>query len=272
MKHKVAISVDPVVLRQVDGLVAKGSFRSRSHAMEALLAQSLRAQTTGAALILAGGLGTRLRPFTYEIPKPLIPIKDKPILQWQVDMLKQYGIPSIFSSIGYKAEKVRAGITGSKFIEEKEPAGTGGAVALALPHLPAETFLVMNGDILFEAFPDVAELYAFHKDQGCLATLVLLPAENRAQGVVKMAGNKIVSFLEKPENVAFGLISAGVYLFEPGIAPYLKPQCSLEREVFPKLAAEGKLAGYVFESKLYDIGTPEGYEQVLKEWTPYLLP
>jgi len=270
MKHKITVSIDSEILKHIDSVVGT-KFRSRSHAFEELLKKGMNSKTLDTAIILAGGLGTRLRPITYEIPKALVPIKNKPVLKWQIDMLRKNNIKNIYVSIGHMSEKIRHAMNKEKilFIQEEKPLGTGGAVNLAKKYLHEENFVVLNSDALFSNYPALPEMFKFHLKEKCTATLLLMPTKNFMQGVVKLSGNKIIEFCEKPKETKFGLISAGLYIFNKEIFDYLKPICSLENDIFPILAKKRKLAGYVIEGEIFDVGTHKGYENTIKHWKGY---
>lgn len=225
------------------------------------------------AFILAGGKGTRLYPLTKDIPKPMIQLQDKPLLEHVIDLFKKYSINDLVISIRHKGEQIKEHFgDGEKFgvnvtyIEEKEPLGTGGPLKLA-QHLLKETFVMCNADELKDI--NLSEMYLFHKKHGGLATLALTSVENPSDyGVPKMNGNQIQEFIEKPKDASYGnKISAGLYILEPKIISMISEgNVSIERAVFPKLAEQGKLFGYHFTGQWFDTGTPERYQKAIKEW------
>ena len=205
------------------------------------------------AVILAGGYGKRLRPFTETTPKPLLPVAGRGIIEWQIKWLKHYGIDEIVICAGYLKEKIIEQIgNGSRYgvkvgyVVEEEPLGTGGALKNAEHILKNEaSFLVLNGDVLTDFNP--MELVEDLKDDfvGAMA-LVHLPSPF---GVVNFDQKtmKIVSFVEKPR-ISEYWINAGVYAFKSEIFNYLPELGDIERTVFPKLAEEGRLRAHLFES------------------------
>ena len=261
------------MLKRIDSIIDGREIRNRSHAMESLLSKSLNSTGLKTVLILAGGHGTRLRPITYEIPKPLVPVHGRPILEHQLELLKKYDVRNIILSIGYMSDKIKEHFgNGSKFgvkityIEEKTPMGTGGAVKLAESMLN-ETFAVLNVDTLMK--PDIAHIHDFHKKEGTPVTILLDTQRSpEALGVVKMKGNRIVSFDEKPKEFVTSLVNSGLYILEPTVFSHIpknKP-CSLEKDVFPKLVNKGHISGFVHDGPVYDVGTHERYEKAIKEW------
>lgn len=227
------------------------------------------------AIVLAGGLGTRLRPLTNKIPKPLIPLGDGRTLTEHVfDILKRAGVNDIILSLCYKAEEIQRYFSdGSKhdvkinYAIEKEPMGTAGPLILT-PRIE-EPFIIVNGDNLFDI--DLKKMHKFHKENNAIVTIALTRVDDPSNsGVVRLDGNKIVEFVEKPKKgeEPSNLISSGYYIVEPEIFDHIPKEdfVMLEKHVFPKLAEEGKLFGYFHDGKWFDTGTHESYERVKKEW------
>jgi NDP-sugar pyrophosphorylase family protein len=223
------------------------------------------------ALILAGGKGERMRPITYEIPKPMLPVQGKPILAHQIEVLKKNGIDRVILSLGYLQKKISSHFGyGSKFgvridyVVESKPLGTAGPIRLAKKYLK-DSFAAMNGDTLIDI--DLQALYEFHRKQRTPATIALVKAEKAsASGLVGLRDGKIESFTEKPKSGS-GLINAGVYVFEPEIVRHIpRGRSMLEKDVFPKLAGRGLLSGMVVNAKMFDVGTLEGYAKAIKGW------
>ena len=196
------------------------------------------------AVILAGGYGKRLRPLTDEKPKPLLPIADKPIIEWQIQWLVKQGIKQFVITTGYKKELMvewasqssdRLGVEILVSVE-KEPMGTGGAIK-RLREFLRENFLVVNGDILTNL--DVSLLKG-----GEVATIALVHLKSPF-GVVKTVDDKVVEFVEKPILEDYW-INAGVYTFTPYIFDYLPEKGDLEKETFPRLARDGLLRSVKF--------------------------
>ena len=222
------------------------------------------------ALILAGGEGTRLRPLTSSVPKPVVPLVDRPFIVYMLDWLKQHGVDRVVMSCGHLAHGVRNVLgDGSalgldiRYVEEPRPLGTGGAVKYA-EELLDERFLLLNGDVLTDF--DLTAQIAEHERTGARATLALTPVEDPTNyGLVRLRGGGQVSeFVEKPsaDMVDSANVSAGVYVVEREILDGLergKP-ASIERDVFPQLVSAG-LHGYVAQGYWLDIGTPERYLQ-----------
>ena len=226
------------------------------------------------AVILAGGKGTRLYPITKEIPKPLLPVKRKPIINYLVDLFLKFSIRDIFVLINkefsedfkwwkkryYPKNKII-------FVEEQKPLGTWGGVALIKKQLQNSYFYLTNGDELKEI--DLKEMFEFHIKKQVLATIALVKVPNpQDYGVAVLKGDLIENFIEKPKNPPSNYISSGLYLFSPKILDYhrgLKFQM-VERDVFPKLTKNKQLGGFKIQGRWVDCGTWQRYENALKIW------
>ena len=214
------------------------------------------------ALILCGGLGTRLRSVVADRPKALASSGDDPFLTLQVRFLMRYGVRRCILCTGHMSEQIESwrGPEGCTIIisRETEPLGTGGAVAQAFQHVQSDPFLVLNGD----SFCNVA-LDRFSTEDGP-ASIVVAPVEDTSRfGRVNFDSNRyILSFDEKANATGAGWINAGIYRFTRAAFDRAAPQTarfSLEREVFPRLIAAGLRAFQAEAGSFIDIGTPESY-------------
>ena len=225
------------------------------------------------AVILAGGEGTRLRPLTLSLPKPVVPVVDRPFLRHQLDLLARVGVRKVVFSVAYRPDRVQAAFgDGSAFgfeiryAIEETPLGTGGAVKNAQPLLDDRT-IVLNGDVLTDV--DLGAVVTEHHASGAAATLVLTPVPNpAAYGLVETdASGRVRKFLEKPDpaQITTDTINAGIYVLETGVLDLIPPgqNHSIERAFFPALLARGDLVrAHVHRGYWIDIGTPEKYRQV----------
>ena len=217
------------------------------------------------AVILAGGLGTRMRPLTYAIPKPLIPLVGKPLVVRMIESLPS-SVDTVILAVSYMKEALedyfRVSPCGRKIIivNETTPLGTGGAIKNVAQHLD-ETFIAMNGDQISSV--GLKAMVRAHREKGGLGTIALWQVDDpTAFGVmeVQMDG-RVVNFQEKPklEEARSNLINAGYYVFEPDILDYIgKGQVSIEREVFPVILDHG-LFGFRFEGYWTDCGTRQNF-------------
>jgi mannose-1-phosphate guanylyltransferase len=222
------------------------------------------------ALILAGGEGTRLRPLTSTIPKPVVPLANRPHLAFMIDWLRGHGVDDVILSCGFMADGVRQVLGDGaalgvrlRYVDEPTPLGTGGALRYA-GELLDERFLMLNGDVLSDL--DLSAELRQHEETGARATLALYPVEDPSMyGLVRLNDDSSVrEFVEKPssaEEIDTNLINAGAYVLERSILDEMAApgtNISIERDVFPKLVGRG-LHGYVGAGYWLDIGTPERY-------------
>lgn len=228
------------------------------------------------ALFLAGGMGMRLRPITDNLPKPMVPIMGKPLLERNIKNLRNYGIREIVLSTCYKPYEIEKYFkTGEKmnvkieYISEDVPLGTAGAVKNAENFLE-DTFLVFNADILSDI--DIGDLIKFHKHKGGIATIAATEIDDPSSyGVMEHCPEHYVTtFKEKPKygESKSKLINAGIYVFERELLDEIpeKSIVSMEREVFPKLLEIGKKIA-LYNSCFYwmDLGTPQKYVQAHRD-------
>lgn len=231
------------------------------------------------AIIIAGGRGTRLRPLTYGCPKPMLPLIDRPFLQWMVERCVAAGVTDILINLHYQADQVRAWFgDGSQFnaqiryIEETTPLDTAGAITLAREFLTGAPLLVFNADILTDL--DLPKLLQFHQEHQSAVTLTLTKVEDITPfGLVELdPEGKVLAFREKPtpDRAQFYLsqgintINAGTYVIDPKLFhPYpVGEPLSFERVFFPDVLDRGhKMMGFVWEGYWLDVGTPQKFYQ-----------
>src|SRR5271155_4636108 len=196
------------------------------------------------AVLLVGGLGTRLRSTVPALPKPLASVGDRPFLELLVRQLASQGFRNLVMCTGYLAEQIEAAFgdgrdfgTAIEYSKETVPLGTAGALKLAERHVQDEReFLVLNGDSFLEI--DFNEFVGFHRRHGNVATMAVVPVHNASRyGTVQVqADGKVIRFAEKTGKDAPGIINAGVYVFGRTIFAHIpEGPASLEREVFPHL-------------------------------------
>ena len=273
-RKRLTITIKDELLDLLDNTIDGSKIRNRSHAFEYLLTKYLIPEATR-VLVLTGGNGIKLRPITYEIPKCLIPIHDKPLVEYTFENLKKSNLTDITLSTGRLGDKIEKQFgDGSlynldikyKKVDKKNP-GTSYPVYQTKNDFSDKPFVLIYGDVLADI--DYLDLIEYHKSHRGIATIALASVEKPSEwGVVDMKGNRIVRFTEKPnKKVKSHLINAGIYVLDPSVFKYIKKDHKmLEKDLFPRLAQEGKLYGYPFEGQWFDVGTPEIYEEVLKKW------
>jgi dTDP-glucose pyrophosphorylase/CBS domain-containing protein len=238
-----------------------------SRVVDVILLSDLIAQPPESlrAVIMAGGFGTRLRPLTDELPKPMLPVGGRPLIERIVGQLKESGIEHIVVTTHYKPEAIvdhfgdgtDFGVT-MTYVQEDEPLGTGGALGL-IPNA-GEPLLVINGDILTQV--DFRALLAFHRENGADLTVgVRRYTFNVPYGVVETTGARVVRIEEKPEMSFF--VNAGIYLLEPGISDYVRGGVSLNMTDLIQTVVEAGRVVVSFPVLEYwmDIGRTDDYLQ-----------
>jgi NDP-sugar pyrophosphorylase family protein len=222
------------------------------------------------AFVLAGGLGTRLKPRFGDLPKPLAPVGGRPFLSHQLEWLASHGIREVVLCVGHGADQVRAALGDGashgvrlQYSVEDQPLGTGGALRLAARFVDGPA-LVANGDTLAPVDPWALERARW--ERGAVGAVALFRvADAAARGRIERDdAGRVTRFTEK-DVAALGpaWVNGGLYAFDPALWRRLPAAgaCSLERDVLPVLAAEGRLEGFEVAGEFYDIGTPEEWER-----------
>jgi mannose-1-phosphate guanylyltransferase len=225
------------------------------------------------AVILVGGEGTRLRPLTYSLVKPMVPVVNRPFIEHVIRKLALHGIDEIVLAMGYRPDSIYAYFKDGSGLDvkltyslEDRPLGTAGAIKNAARHIKEAVF-VLNGDCFTDL--DYSEMYRQHKDHQAKATIALTHVEDPTRfGVVETDDSgHVLRFIEKPkwEDVTSHWINAGVYILEPEVLDYIPDDrfYMFENGVFPRLLQQGE-PFYAYRSTAYwiDMGTPEQYHRV----------
>jgi D-glycero-D-manno-heptose 1,7-bisphosphate phosphatase len=224
------------------------------------------------AVILVGGKGTRLGEITRTVPKPMLPIADRPFLDYLLEMIARHGYEDILLLAGYLGEAVEAAYDGRRIgeatvrvLRETVPLGTAGALTVSR-HALDPRFLMMNGDAFFDI--NLRALEQASRQSGAMATLALRPVPDATRyGRVIEEQGKIVAFLEKDvKNPGPGIINGGIYVLRREVLDLIRAlPCSLEQDVFPVLVERGEIRGLKFDGYFLDIGLPETLEQGRRE-------
>ncbi len=217
-------------------------------------------------VVMAGGKGTRLRPITYSIPKPLVPIAGRPCIGYTLDSFFKAGVRNVIITTGYKFESLIEGVLEFKnadqnilFSVEREPAGTAGSVKMASKFLD-DTFVVGSGDVLADF--DIKELLDFHRKKKAKLTIALTTVEDPSQlGVVDLKDGIIRKFIEKPprSEAISNLVNAGIYVAEPEVLDHIPAGVPYDfaRDLFPKLIMNGfDIHGFEATGTWLDAGRP----------------
>lgn len=274
MKERITITLDSELIKQIDKRIDGNIIKNRSQQIEFLLTNALGTYRPEKALILVGGKGTRLRPLTLKMPKCMVEIQGRTVTEHLFDLFKKYGVRDIILSVGYMKEKVKEYYgDGSKFgvnltyVEEDEPLGTGGPLKLAKKYI-SDSFIVTNGDELKTL--NIPRMFRLHKRKNALATIALTTVSDPSHyGVARMSGSRILEFIEKPKTgeAPSNLINAGFYIIEPEVIDMIPEGLSmLEKDIFPNLAKQGRLRGFLTAGQWFDIGDFERYGIAKTKW------
>jgi len=223
------------------------------------------------AIILAGGLGTRLQPVVKDLPKAMAPVADNPFLYYLLESLNEAGFRHIILAVGYKHEVIENWLANYhtpmriSIVVEEEPLGTGGATKLSLSQAEGQDVFVLNGDTFFSV--DYSFMLSYHHEMDTEATLALKEMRPVTRyGLVELhKDSRIAQFREK-QYCDSGLINGGVYLLRKNALTDYPDKFSLEKDYFEKIVKSRQLAGFPSDRYFIDIGVPEDYEQVQKDF------
>jgi D,D-heptose 1,7-bisphosphate phosphatase len=245
------------------------------------MATGPRTGTVRQCAVLAGGLATRLGAITATTPKPILPVGGRPFLAWLLRELVRFGVRDVLLLTGHLSDAVEAAVTGIaaslpqpvnvRFSTEPVRAGTGGALFHARDQLD-DRFLLLNGDSMID-FNLARMLAAAAADGPEVVGRIALRrlADTSRYGVVETEGDRVTAFRERPDPGMPGTINGGIYLFDRRVLDLTTEVCSLERDVMPKLAAQGALCGTVAEGWFIDIGVPDDLARAQTELPARLL-
>jgi D-glycero-alpha-D-manno-heptose 1-phosphate guanylyltransferase len=223
-------------------------------------------------IILAGGLGTRLRSAVPDLPKCMAPVAGKPFLSYVIDHFRQQGIEKFIFSLGYKQEVIQSFLDTSyptcnkQYVIEKEPLGTGGAIQFACRQATEKEVLILNGDTLFSI--QLPALTEFHYQHRSHCTLALKPMQHFDRyGVVELQANGAISSFKEKQYYESGLINGGIYALQ--VAAFLQEglpeKFSFEKDYLEKFYKMRPMYGIVQDEYFIDIGIPEDFERANKE-------
>lgn len=256
-KQRVSLTLEEQLVDQIDQKVASGAFNNRSQAIQQFLEDHLNRESVSTALILCGG--------PKEDAECMIRLNGKPVLEHTIEHLADHGVETIILLVGQQHEAITEHIgNGSQYgieiqyVTEDEPLGTAGGLRRLQDQL-TETFLLVNGDVLCRA--DLQDMAQNHRQSGALATMALTTVQDTSPyGVVRLKGNSIIGFKEKPETGAAPsrLINAGMYLLEPEVIDMLPTEDEAKQvdveDLFEQLAEQQQLKGYVYDGEWHDLG------------------
>jgi len=270
MRSRLTITLRKTLVDKLDAIIDQVKIRNRSHAIEYLLNRALQVEET-MALVLVGGEGTRMRPFTYEMPKCLLPVAGKPLLTYLLEQLRDNTVKNIILSTGRQGGKIQSEFGNGKQLDinisysaEDSHLGTGGAIKLAKSKIKTSPFLVIYGDIYTRL--DFQELINFHRQSGNLVTMALKVVEKpREFGQITLKGNRITAFYQTPKEGRTNLINLGVYVCNGEIFEHFPQSRHFSFEdLLVKLIAKKMVGGYIADELWFDVGTPDDYEKIIR--------
>ncbi|MEO8116874.1 MAG: nucleotidyltransferase family protein [Bacteroidota bacterium] len=224
------------------------------------------------AIILAGGLGTRLRDVVPGLPKCMAPVNGKPFINYIIQYLRSQKIQRFIFSVGFLHEMISSHVQNefpeldATFVIEENPLGTGGAIHLSAQKTKTENVLILNGDTLFKV--NVAALFSLHEEKNAACTIALKPMQNfERYGVVEIDEEKKVLRFNEKKKYTEGLINGGIYFLNvPSFLEYSWPETfSFEKNYLENFPEKKNLYGDVQEGYFIDIGIPEDYERAQEE-------
>jgi len=228
------------------------------------------------AVILAGGFGTRLRPLTEIMPKPLLPVAGKPVLQWTLDLLSKYGFKKAILTLSYKSDLIQKHF-GNKYKDveivyfvEKEPLGNAGAFNFLKEHL-TETFLELHGDVLMEL--DINKMYELHKEKKALASLALKSwgfedSNSLSRAIVKNGLISEFQYKPKKEEAKSDLMFLGAALIEPETLNLIKDKlvADVDKDLYEPIIKQGRMGGFISLGNIENTDTIERYAKANAYW------
>lgn len=230
---------------------------------------------TGEAIILAGGMGTRLKPLIHDVPKSMAPVNGRPFLEYQLDYIDRWGISRVVLSVGYKKELIRDHFGEQyksvklEYAIEEEPLGTGGAILNALRMINSHAVYVFNGDTYFDVNLQRLEDFRHIKESDACISLRFENDTSRYGKVEFDNNNRIISYQEKGESQGEGYINGGVYLIRKDYLLNfgLPERFSIEKDFFQRYYHTEEFYGLRCFSYFRDIGIPEDYQKAQDEFS-----
>jgi len=268
LKERITLTIEREILEKIDAKVDGSVVKNRSHAVELMLIKAMSSNRLRKGIILVGG-----EHEPHKEVSVLDVIQDKTLLEWNIKLLKRNGVKDILICIPKGREDIKEKFTiqsmgvNITYFDEEYPLGTAGSLRAVKEFITETTVVCYSSDL---KKIDMDDMYVFHKNNNKLCTLALTTVDDPSKfGVALMNGNKIITFVEKPskDSAPSKLINSGVFIIEPEMLKLIPDGFSLmEQDVFPKLARDDDLVGYVFSGQWMKIKTLEDMEHARKEW------
>lgn len=275
MRTRITITISADLLEQIDDTIDYRTVRNRSQAIETLLRQVVSPQVSTAVVLAGGNLITD--PETGElIPKAMVRINGKPVIEHTLLQLKKYDFTRVIictssqfsDSIKNAVRQVALGNVKVKYSEETERLGTGGALKKAAKFIPSKPFLLMHGDILTDI--NLRELVNFFVARQTKAVIAIKPRPGRlSYGRVFLEGSRVIDFKVPDEISPISLINTGIYLFDDSVLNMLPDITTfkIEETLIPDLVQQGEVSGSVFQGIWFDVSEEEAYKEANQRWT-----
>ena len=266
-KTRLTVTLSPDLVAELDRRIDKRTIRSRSHAVEVLLRQSLRPRVSAAVLLAGGNRGGADNP-------ALAPFGEHPLIRRMIAHLASFGIRSFVVLAGRDQPRFESLLGGGedlgvsiRYVAEERPLGTAGALKRTRPLLGEGPVLVLNADVLTEI--DIDAFIRFHTEEGTLATMAVKPRPGEGVfGKVMLQGNRITEFIEQTTDRGISIVNTGLYLLRPEVLDLVAEgePSMLETDVFPALAKVGELSAYLFQGFWFDIRDDRDYRRAVARW------
>jgi mannose-1-phosphate guanylyltransferase / phosphomannomutase len=268
LKERITLTIEKEILEKIDGKVDGSVIKNRSHAVELMLIKAMSSNRLQKGIILAGGEHDTTKDVSI-----FSDINGKTLLEWNIKLLKRNGVKDILICIPkgrndikekFNIQSMGVNIT---YYEEEYALGTAGSLKAVKDFITETTVICYSGDL---KKIDLDDMYVFHKNNNKICTIALTTVDDPSKyGVALMNGNKIITFVEKPsrDSAPSKLINSGVFIIEPEIVSYIPDGFSLmEQDVFPKLARNDNLIGYIFSGQWMKLKTLQDIEHARKDW------
>lgn len=275
MRSRITITISEDLLEQVDQTIDNRTIRNRSQAIESLLRQVVLPKVT-TAVILAGGSLTTHPQTGEQVPKTLVPIQDRPVLEHTLLLLKKYNFTDVIICTNSESlvpikqaiRKIDLGRMKVFFSEEQEKLGTGGALKHAAKMIPEKSFILLHGDVLTNI--NLFELINFYVASQTKAVIATKPRPGRlSYGRVFLEGQQVIDFQVPDKAAAISLVNTGIYVFDYSVLDLLpdKKSFKIEDTLIPTLVKQHQVSGSVFQGIWFDVSDAESYEEANNRWT-----
>lgn len=266
-KSRLTVTLSPDLVAELDRMIDKRTIRSRSHAVEVLLRQSLRPRVSAAVLLAGGDRRGAENP-------ALAPFGGSPLIRRTIGHLASFGIRSIIVLAGRDQARIESVLgdgaslgVAVRYCAEERPLGTAGALKQCRALIGGGPFLVLNADVLTDM--DIDAFIRFHADEGSLATIAVKPRQAEPEfGKVMLQGNRITEFIDQGGDRGISIVNTGLYMMQPEVLDLVAggERSMLETDVFPALARLGELSAFLFQGLWFDIRDDRDYRRAVARW------